>query len=147
MARYLGPKCKLSRREGTDLLLKSGVRDYKAKCKAEKLPGEHGDRRPRLSDFGLQLRENRNGGHSDTDQDVTSADELIPRAARLRAGTADGHQNTPENEHGGRRSGRQVVENRRIESEEKSQIAHDDSEAEYQEPAPLHTNEFYYDNK
>ena len=57
MARYLGPKCKLSRREGTDLLLKSGVRDYKSKCKSEKLPGDHGDRRPRLSDFGLQLRE------------------------------------------------------------------------------------------
>lgn len=57
MARYLGPKCKLSRREGTDLLLKSGVRDYKSKCKAEKLPGQHGDKKPRLSDYGLQLRE------------------------------------------------------------------------------------------
>jgi small subunit ribosomal protein S4 len=57
MARYLGPKCKLSRREGTDLLLKSGVRDHKSKCKSEKLPGQHGDRKPRLSDYGLQLRE------------------------------------------------------------------------------------------
>ncbi|MCP0913834.1 MULTISPECIES: 30S ribosomal protein S4 [Legionella] len=57
MAKYLGPKCKLSRREGTDLFLKSGVRDYKSKCKAEKLPGQHGDKRPRLSDYGLQLRE------------------------------------------------------------------------------------------
>lgn len=57
MARYLGPKCKLSRREGTDLLLKSGVRDYKSKCKSEKQPGQHGDKRPRLSDYGLQLRE------------------------------------------------------------------------------------------
>lgn len=57
MARYLGPTCKLSRREGTDLLLKSGVRDFKSKCKAEKLPGQHGDRRTRLSDYGLQLRE------------------------------------------------------------------------------------------
>ena len=57
MARYLGPKCKLSRREGTDLLLKSGVRDHKTKCKAEKQPGQHGDKRPRLSDFGIQLRE------------------------------------------------------------------------------------------
>ncbi|KTD20006.1 30S ribosomal protein S4 [Legionella israelensis] len=57
MARYLGPKCKLSRREGTDLLLKSGVRDHKSKCKAEKLPGQHGDKKPRLSDYGLQLRE------------------------------------------------------------------------------------------
>jgi small subunit ribosomal protein S4 len=57
MARYLGPKCKLSRREGTDLLLKSGVRDYKSKCKSEKLPGQHGDKKPRLSDYGMQLRE------------------------------------------------------------------------------------------
>ncbi len=57
MARYLGPKCKLSRREGTDLLLKSGVRDHKSKCKAEKQPGQHGDKRPRLSDYGIQLRE------------------------------------------------------------------------------------------
>lgn len=57
MARYLGPKCKLSRREGTDLLLKSGVRDYKNKCRSEKLPGQHGDKKPRLSDYGLQLRE------------------------------------------------------------------------------------------
>ncbi|KTC65229.1 30S ribosomal protein S4 [Legionella adelaidensis] len=56
MARYLGPKCKLSRREGTDLLLKSGVRDHKSKCKAEKQPGQH-DKRPRLSDYGIQLRE------------------------------------------------------------------------------------------
>lgn len=57
MARYLGPRCKLSRREGTDLLLKSGVRDHKSKCKSEKLPGQHGDKKPRLSDYGLQLRE------------------------------------------------------------------------------------------
>ena len=57
MARYLGPKCKLSRREGTDLLLKSGVRDHKSKCKSEKQPGQHGDKKPRLSDFGVQLRE------------------------------------------------------------------------------------------
>lgn len=57
MARYLGPKCKLSRREGTDLLLKSGVRDHKSKCKSEKQPGQHGDKRARLSDYGLQLRE------------------------------------------------------------------------------------------
>lgn len=57
MARYMGPKCKLSRREGTDLLLKSGVRDYKSKCKSEKLPGAHGDKRTRLSGYGIQLRE------------------------------------------------------------------------------------------
>ncbi|MCX7116674.1 MAG: 30S ribosomal protein S4 [Legionellales bacterium] len=57
MARYLGPKCKLSRREGTDLLLKSGVRDHKSKCKSEKQPGQHSDKRPRLSDYGIQLRE------------------------------------------------------------------------------------------
>ena len=57
MARYIGPKCKLSRREGTDLFLKSGVRDFKSKCKSEKIPGQHGDKKPRLSDYGLQLRE------------------------------------------------------------------------------------------
>ena len=56
MARYLGPKCKLSRREGVDLLLKS-VRDFKSKCKSDKLPGQHGAHKPRLSGFGLQMRE------------------------------------------------------------------------------------------
>lgn len=57
MARYLGPTCKLSRREGTDLFLKSGVRPLESKCKAETLPGVHGARRGRLSDYGIQLRE------------------------------------------------------------------------------------------
>ncbi len=57
MARYIGPKCKLSRREGTDLFLKSGVRALDSKCKAENVPGVHGARRGRLSDYGLQLRE------------------------------------------------------------------------------------------
>ncbi|WP_420588569.1 30S ribosomal protein S4 [Bacterioplanoides sp.] len=57
MARYIGPKCKLSRREGTDLFLKSGVRPLDSKCKAETKPGVHGAGRGRLSDYGLQLRE------------------------------------------------------------------------------------------
>ena len=57
MARYLGPKLKLSRREGTDLFLKSGVRAIDSKCKIETAPGQHGARKPRLSDYGLQLRE------------------------------------------------------------------------------------------
>ena len=57
MARYIGPKCKLSRREGTDLFLKSGVRALESKCKAETVPGQHGARRGRLSDYGVQLRE------------------------------------------------------------------------------------------
>ncbi|MEQ8955460.1 MAG: 30S ribosomal protein S4 [Gammaproteobacteria bacterium] len=57
MARYLGPKCKLSRREGTDLFLKSGVRPIDSKCKTETIPGQHGQRRGRLSDYGVQLRE------------------------------------------------------------------------------------------
>jgi small subunit ribosomal protein S4 len=57
MARYLGPKCKLSRREGTDLLHKSRTRSLDSKCKLEKVPGQHADRRGRLSDYGLQLRE------------------------------------------------------------------------------------------
>ena len=59
MARYLGPKCKLSRREGTDLMLKSRARSLDSKCKAETPPGQHGGnrRRPRASDYALQLRE------------------------------------------------------------------------------------------
>jgi small subunit ribosomal protein S4 len=57
MARYLGPTCKLSRREGTDLFLKSGVRALDSKCKTETAPGVHGQRRGRLSDYGVQLRE------------------------------------------------------------------------------------------
>jgi small subunit ribosomal protein S4 len=57
MARYLGPTCKLSRREGTDLFLKSGVRALDSKCKTETAPGVHGLRRGRLSDYGVQLRE------------------------------------------------------------------------------------------
>lgn len=57
MARYLGPKLKLSRREGTDLFLKSGVRAIDTKCKLETAPGQHGARRGRLSDYGVQLRE------------------------------------------------------------------------------------------
>ncbi|WP_158768946.1 MULTISPECIES: 30S ribosomal protein S4 [unclassified Paraglaciecola] len=57
MARYLGPKLKLSRREGTDLFLKSGVRAIESKCKIDNPPGQHGARRGRLSDYGVQLRE------------------------------------------------------------------------------------------
>lgn len=57
MARYLGPKLKLSRREGTDLFLKIGVRAIDSKCKLETAPGQHGARKGRLSDYGLQLRE------------------------------------------------------------------------------------------
>ena len=57
MARYLGPKLKLSRREGTDLFLKSGVRPLESKCRAESAPGMHGARRARNSDYAIQLRE------------------------------------------------------------------------------------------
>jgi small subunit ribosomal protein S4 len=58
MARYIGPKCKLSRREGTDLFLKSGVRPLESKCKLQVPPGGvKGERRQRLSDYGAQLRE------------------------------------------------------------------------------------------
>ncbi|OOS02413.1 30S ribosomal protein S4 [Canicola haemoglobinophilus] len=57
MARYLGPKLKLSRREGTDLFLKSGVRAIDTKCKIDTAPGQHGARKLRLSDYGSQLRE------------------------------------------------------------------------------------------
>ena len=57
MARYRGPSLRLSRREGTDLMLKSGVRAIESKCNMDTLPGVHGARRGRLSDYGLQLRE------------------------------------------------------------------------------------------
>jgi small subunit ribosomal protein S4 len=58
MARYIGPRCKLSRREGTDLFLKSGVKPLESKCKLTVPPGGlKGERRTRLSDYGLQLRE------------------------------------------------------------------------------------------
>ena len=57
MARYLGPTCKLSRREGTDLFLKSGVKPLESKCKLDVPPGGASQRRSRLSDYGLQLRE------------------------------------------------------------------------------------------
>lgn len=57
MARYIGPKCKLSRRAGVDLLLKSRARSLETKCKLETPPGQHGARKQRLSDYAAQLRE------------------------------------------------------------------------------------------
>ena len=58
MARYLGPKAKLSRREGTDLYLKSARRSIADKCKFDSKPGQHGRTSgARTSDYGLQLRE------------------------------------------------------------------------------------------
>ena len=58
MARYLGPKAKLSRREGTDLFLKSARRSIADKSKFDSKPGQHGRTSgQRMSDFGLQLRE------------------------------------------------------------------------------------------
>lgn len=57
MARYIGPTCKLARREGVDLGLKSRARALETKCNLEKQPGQAADRRRRLSDYGLQLRE------------------------------------------------------------------------------------------
>ena len=58
MARYTGPTCKLARREGTDLFLKSGVKPLESKCKLSVPPGGiKGERRQRLSDYGTQLRE------------------------------------------------------------------------------------------
>jgi small subunit ribosomal protein S4 len=58
MARYLGPTCKLARREGTDLFLKSGAKPLESKCKFQVPPGGiKSERRQRLSDYGLQLRE------------------------------------------------------------------------------------------
>ena len=58
MARYIGPKCKLSRREGTDLQLKSGVKPFDVKTKKHaKVPGQHGQARGKQSEYSLQLRE------------------------------------------------------------------------------------------
>ena len=59
MARYIGPKCKLSRREGVDLGLKSPARALDSKCKLEQKPGQHGAnaRKGKLSDYATQLRE------------------------------------------------------------------------------------------
>ncbi|MBE8216000.1 MAG: 30S ribosomal protein S4 [Endozoicomonadaceae bacterium] len=57
MAKYKGPKCKLARREGTDLFLKSGVRSLDSKCRLDTLPGQHSQNKGRLSDYGVQLRE------------------------------------------------------------------------------------------
>lgn len=57
MAKYTGPTCKLARREGTDLSLKSRAKSLDTKCNLEKVPGQSGDRRRRISDYGLQLRE------------------------------------------------------------------------------------------
>lgn len=58
MARYIGPTCKLARREGSDLSLKSPARAIDSKCKLEQKPGQHGaSKRARLSDYAVQLRE------------------------------------------------------------------------------------------
>lgn len=59
MARYIGPKCKLSRREGADLSLKSPARALDSKCKLEQKPGQHGAvaKKGKLSDYATQLRE------------------------------------------------------------------------------------------
>src|SRR6202167_6277442 len=57
MARYLGPRCKLARREKMDLSLTSGVRPLDSKCKLDQAPGQHGARRGRETEHGVQLRE------------------------------------------------------------------------------------------
>lgn len=56
MARYLGPTCKLSRREGTDLFLKARGKSLESKCKLDQQPGQHGAKRARMSDYATQLR-------------------------------------------------------------------------------------------
>lgn len=56
MARYIGPTCKLSRREGADLLLKSRGKSLEGKCKLDQKPGQHGTKRTRNSDYAIQLR-------------------------------------------------------------------------------------------
>ena len=57
MAKYIGPKCRLSRREGVDLQLKSRARSLDSKCKADTPPGQSGDRgKKKASDYSVQLR-------------------------------------------------------------------------------------------
>lgn len=58
MARYLGPTCKLARREGADLSLKSPARAIDSKCKLDQKPGQHGAaKKGKMSDYAVQLRE------------------------------------------------------------------------------------------
>lgn len=57
MARYIGPTCKLARRANADLMLKGRGRSLETKCKLDTPPGQHGARKPRLSDYATQLRE------------------------------------------------------------------------------------------
>ena len=68
MAKYRGPVCRLCRREGEKLFLK-GSRCMTEKCAIERRsypPGQHGQARPRISDYSTQLRENRNcDGYTD----------------------------------------------------------------------------------
>lgn len=56
MAKYTGPTCRLSRSHNTDLLLKSGIRSIESKCKLDKLPGQHGDKKSKSTDYGVQLK-------------------------------------------------------------------------------------------
>jgi small subunit ribosomal protein S4 len=56
MAKYTGATCRLSRREQTDLQLKSGIRSLDTKCKADRTPGQHWQRRTRTTDYARQLR-------------------------------------------------------------------------------------------
>jgi len=57
MSKYIGPKCRLSRREKTDLYLKSGIRPLESKCNINSTPGVHGNKKSRFSNYGSQLRE------------------------------------------------------------------------------------------
>jgi small subunit ribosomal protein S4 len=90
MARYIGPKCKLSRREGTDLFLKSARRSLDSKCKLDSKPGQHGRTSgSRTSDFGNQLREK---------QKIKRMYGVLERQFRKIFAAAEGHRgNTGEN--------------------------------------------------
>lgn len=57
MSKYIGPKLKLSRRECSDLFLKSNLRNIKDKCNIDRLPGQHYYKKSRVSDYSIQLRE------------------------------------------------------------------------------------------
>jgi small subunit ribosomal protein S4 len=88
MARYRGPTCKLARREGTDLFLKSPMRPIDTKCKFDRPPGfKSGGRRPRVTVYGTQLRENRSFEHVRTDG--TAVSQLLCGAARQKGSSGE----------------------------------------------------------
>jgi len=91
MARYIGPKCKLSRREGTDLFLKSRARPLDSKCKLETPPGHHGARRQLTcpAPFGQGVRVEGAGDQAQRGQRQSSTFELGHRTGTISGAAAN----------------------------------------------------------